>query len=150
MSAEYCECCGAKIVEYKHRLNRVLCRALEKLYAKGPGDWHLEQDLDLTHSEQDNFQKLRYFGLVEKSFDSDGLRIKGCWRITTKGRLFVEGSVWCYPAVWTWRGDPIRFEEEPVEITDILPPIQEAADYAAEAQPHDPIPEEKEDDESDQ
>lgn len=140
---EHCESCGAKIVEYKHGLNKLLASALLKVAALSKSRPVHLKEAHLTHSERDNFQKLRYFGLVAKSFSDDGLRIQGCWQLTPKGRLFVEGIGYCYPTVWTYRGDPVRFEGDPIEIVDLIDTsstsyqeIKLAQDYAAEAMPH--------------
>jgi len=134
MGAEVCPTCGAKVVEYKHNLNRLNVRALRALYRTMGGiAVHLNEDLRLTYNEQANFQKLRYFGLVEKAYDADGLRLGGRWSITNKGRLFVAGIGYCYPSVWTFRGEPIRFEGEPVEISDVVADVDEREDYVANA-----------------
>ena len=144
---EYCtgqfpEGCGAKVVEYQHQLNKPLIRALLVLYRAAGGSaqktLHLEQELHLNRSEDRNFPKLRYFDLVAKSFNADGLRIQGCWNLTETGVAFVKGDRWCYPRVWTWRGDPVEFEGEPVEISQVIDiPAWLAEDYAAHARPRD-------------
>lgn len=131
-----CDACGAKIVEYRQRLNQLHVEGLRALYAAGGKGVHIGKDLQLEFSEQSNFQKMRYFGLVEKAYTEDGLRQKGRWDITQKGRLFVEGIGYCYPVVWTYRGDPVRFEGEPIEINDVTGEVDESEDYAATALPH--------------
>ncbi|MFL5865251.1 MAG: hypothetical protein ACJ780_31540 [Solirubrobacteraceae bacterium] len=135
---EYCPTCGAKIVEYQHTLNMVMVNGLRALAQVGGGPAHLETDLNLNRSENRNFQKMRYYKLVEKSFTEDGLRIKGCWNITPKGRAFLAGTRWCYPTVVTWRGEATRFKGEPILIQQVGLKVDEAEDYAANAIPHDP------------
>ena len=45
---EICPCCGQKIVEYKHNLNKVLASGLYKLYKNGACKL---KELELTYSE---------------------------------------------------------------------------------------------------
>ena len=133
--------CKATTKDYQHQLNVVLVNGLSKLYryhlAHGWSPVNVRHDLDMTFSEWENFQKLRYFGLVEKSYDEDGKRIRANWKITDKGVRFVRNKGWCYPKVWTWRGDPIEFEGDPISIKEAFKEIWEAEDYAAGARPHD-------------
>lgn len=78
-----CPCCGQKIVTYKHKLNKVLVSGLNKLSKHG--GYSKLRDLDLTISEFNNFQKLQYFGLVQKYPNRE-------WGITESGKNFLEGN----------------------------------------------------------
>lgn len=133
---QFPEGCGAKVMEHRHRLNRVLASALRKISRAGIGPHHINEKFGMTHSELDNFQKLRYFGLIAKSYREDGTRMLGWWQITPKGRMFADGIGYCYPAVWTWRNEPVRFEGEPIEISDVSPDVDQLEDYSDVARPH--------------
>jgi len=45
---------------------------------------HLQKDMTLDKNQYNNFQKLRYFGLVAKIKDTPG-----CWLLTTRGSDFI-------------------------------------------------------------
>jgi len=79
-----CECCGAKVVTYTHRINKGLTIAMKRLYDAGRTE-HLE-NLRLTNSQRANFQKLKYWGLVKQSSERSGV-----WVLTDRGTNFIEG-----------------------------------------------------------
>lgn len=79
---EYCQCCGQKIVTYKHKLNKGLCSCLIKFLNIG-GEGKLK-DMNLTNNEFGNFQKLAYFGLVRREGTN--------WIMTEKGKRFILGE----------------------------------------------------------
>jgi len=132
---KYCNECGAKIVEYKHSFSAALAYGLHRLYLEGiPINI---KHLGLNRNQWDNFQKLRYWGLVEKSINEIGKRIGGCWSITQHGIDFIEGRVPIQKSVWTYRGDSLRFEGNTVFFIDIHDvSYRQRIDYSSEAQPH--------------
>lgn len=128
--------CGALAVEHKQKLNKVMVKGLVKVAEISMhGPVHLK-DAITDYSQRCNFQKMRWFGLVEKSHDADGKRLVGKWNITKKGRLFLGGVGYCYPIAWTWRGRTVRFEGEPIEITDVVHDVRLREDWAADARTH--------------
>lgn len=130
-----CEACGAKMVEYKHNINKPLLHGLTALFNAG-GESNLKH-LHLDRSQWDNFQKLRYWGLVEKFKDDKGNRIAGTWTITAKGRDFLFNRVSVQKSTWTYRGDFKRYDGEHIyakDIDDISYKIRE--EYASEAMAH--------------
>lgn len=133
--------CGATTVDYQERLNTLLVRCLAKFYRyelrHGPGATvNARHDLEMSFHEWENFPKLRYFRLIEKSFTEDGKRIAAHWHITDKGVRFMTMTGKCYPIVWTWRGEPIEFEGKPVDIKHTFPEVWTAEDYIRNARPH--------------
>jgi len=138
MRARKCECCDAKIVEYKHKFNKGLAIGLHRLAQRG-GCEHLKQ-LKLSYDQHSNFQKLRYWGLVKQALsDKTGKPKKGYWKLTTKGELFLNGLDSISSAVWTYRGNPVRFDGEPCVFNDfafIIEEYDELEDYADTAVPH--------------
>lgn len=138
--AELCPHCGAKMVEYRQRLNKVLVRGLVKAYKAGDRGTKAVHLVDVfpggpgtnDYSEHCNFQKLRYFGLVVPSGD------QGRWELTWKGRMFVQGRVWCYPIAVTYRGETVRFEGEAIAIDEVIHIIRLAPDWMDDAEPHNP------------
>jgi len=131
----FCETCGAKVVEYRHRFNRSLAKCLGELYL-ADGEAHLN-DLSLTFSEKNNFQKLRYWFVVEMVPNEDGRFHSGVWRLTPRGRDFVEGRTDVPEAVWTYRAQPVRYEGRAVSFVSAHDRgVDRAEDYWASAIPH--------------
>ena len=135
MTEKYCEHCGAKMVEYKHGLSKKLCRALAMVVTRSNSTEPQEiREMGLDYSHRCNFQKLRYWGLVEKIGDKDSKG--GLWRVTERGMAFVMGKISCPRFAWTYRGDVVRHEGEPINITDISGGWKYRIDYARESEPH--------------
>jgi hypothetical protein len=84
---EICPYCKRMMMVHRHTFSESLARILldvAKHY--GPGEpFHLQKDFPFwTHNQYNNFQKLRYWGLVEKHRDFVGKRAGGFWRLTEK------------------------------------------------------------------
>jgi len=135
-SAKQCACCGAKVVEYRHSFNQALAVGLWRLYTNGGGPINLK-DLGLTRNQWDNFQKLRYWGLVAKAHRDDGRRINGAWLVTPTGREFIEGGASIRSRVWTYRGKAVRFEGGHCFFRDTHDgQYEQGPDYAKTARSH--------------
>lgn len=129
-----CPECGASMMEHRHNLSRAMVEALRRLALREtPVNIKV---LGLTRNQWDNFQKLRYWGLVQKAY-ADGSRIGGTWGITPRGREFLAGVISVPAVVWTYRGEHIRDESRTIHVTELLPiNYKTRPEYAAEAQPH--------------
>lgn len=133
---KFCSECGAKTVEYKHSLNMGLVLGLYRLHKAG-GEKNLKE-LSLTHNQWANFQKLRYWGLVEQSKHENGLAMAGCWKITQRGTDFVKGVIKIPRSVWTYRSDAIRYDGDEIAARDYIPTeYDQRGDYWGGAMPHD-------------
>ena len=102
---EYCDCCGAPMRKYTHNLTPGLVTAFIKFVnavkEKGVNDVHLATEVELTHNEHANFQKLRLFGLVHHA---DKTNIKsGRWLITRRGGEFIRAETPVCKQVTTYR-----------------------------------------------
>ena len=90
-----CEMCGQTIAPRKESVGKGIIRSLYKMakYVKTTGfnKVHPEKDLELTTSEYNNFQKLRYHGLVAK-YKYEGEIEAGYWLITHKGYGFLNNN----------------------------------------------------------
>jgi hypothetical protein len=104
----FCKLCGAKTVEYSHNINKGLCNAIVKLYNAG-GMAQLS-NISLTKSEYCNFQKLKYWGLVDKITNIEKRGKGGEWMITKSGKDFVMGQCAIPEKAITYRGETIRHE----------------------------------------
>lgn len=121
------------MVEYRHTFSAALAEGLFRLYRAGEAI-NIKQ-LGLTRNQWDNFQKLRYWDLVEKARDADGARIGGYWRITPTGASFVRGLSMVRRVVWTYRGERVRFDGDSVYFAQVHVGYKKRPDYAREAQP---------------
>ena len=91
--------------------------------------------MNLTRNQWDNFQKLKYWNLVEQ-IEKDGKKKQGIWQITQDGRLFIEGKIKIRKKVWTYRGVVKEYDGEELMITDIVGRYyRKREDYADEAIP---------------
>lgn len=127
-----CPHCEAKMVEYKHTLNKNLSQILGHM-AGNEGRFILERDAGLfTHNQMANQQKLRYWGLIQSVE-----KHSGSWDLTSLGWRFVCGKVGVQKSVWTYRGDPVRFEGDTVYFKDLgWEPYDRMPDYVASERLH--------------
>ena len=102
-----CECCGSQITAYTHKLNQPLANALRQLvvfYERNGRACKLQKDLPLTINQYNNFQKLQYFKLVQ--------RTKKGYFPTRKGSAFVYGEIKVYDMVATFGSTILDYDHE--------------------------------------
>lgn len=130
-----CAECGAKMVKYRHSLNRGLVESLFKLWTKAKALEPIAlKSLNLTRTQWDNFQKLRYWGLVEQSY-AKGKRLRGFWQLTPFGAQFIELGIGVCHTVVTYRGDVVDFEGPIVTCNEKLTVVyKKQIDYARNAE----------------
>lgn len=103
---------------WKHRLTpglvNIFMKFVEAIKSKGINNVHLQDEVHLTKNEYNNFQKLRYFGLVAKGEKT------GNWVLTKRGLAFVRSeepvSLW----VGTFRNLIEERSEETVYINNFI------------------------------
>jgi hypothetical protein len=101
-------------LKHKHTLSDALVTGLARLRDAGGGPMNLKH-LQLTRNQWDNFQKLRYWDLVQQSFDpATGSRQSGVWEITPKGVKFLAGIIQQPKAVWTVHGETVEVSDEKI------------------------------------
>ena len=132
MAKKHCPYCDAPMVEYPHVLSKGLARCLYRLAQAGGGPIHLDE-LKLTYNQRCNFQKLRYWDLVEKS-DPENPK-GGRWNLTPLGWQFVKGEIEISRKVWSYRAKFSRFEGPTIRIQDVADGWKYRPDYAGEAEP---------------
>ena len=122
-----CPCCGRKITEYKHLMNANLTKDLKVLESVGGRATlkDLTSEGLLTYSEAANFQKLRYFGLVEKEGH--------IYAMTPKGKAFVNGTGPSPSYVTTVNANAVSFGPD-IVISEITTPYQPREDFEEQAQ----------------
>lgn len=114
-----CPNCGASMKSFHHALSSGLVSALIKaikfVQLTNKNQFHLQGDLkELTKNEYNNFQKLRFHGLVAKI---DGKA--GFWCITRRGGQFLRGEIALPDSVETFRNKIVSHAESLVHIRDL-------------------------------
>jgi hypothetical protein len=117
MSDHVCSHCGANVRAYKHRLNKGLIKGLLCLYNVEGGVSKIA-DLPLTKNEFNNFQKLGFWGLVEK--ETVGGERTCRWKLTKLGYDFILGRSLVPVWVETFRRARIGNSKEMVGISDLV------------------------------
>lgn len=140
-----CALCGAKTVEYRHGLNRLLVRALQiawRVSEAGAHQFKVSDNEAFSYSERCNFQKLRYWGFVRRAMNTQGEPKEGWWHLTDAGLDFLRGDATAPRYVRTLRGEVQRTipdGELVLEITiakvDPAWQIPRRADFAKGARP---------------
>ena len=123
------------MVEYHHVLARHMVIALRRLYNAGGGPINI-RELNLPWAMRDNFQKLRYFDLVTKSYSESGVRALGVWEATVKGREFITNRRLCEEGVWTYRGERQRYDGALVSVDQVVADYQQRPEWAIESKSH--------------
>jgi hypothetical protein len=124
-----CSHCGAPTVEFRHGLSRQLGEILCQIYRFGKP--FKVRDLCLNYSKASNFQKLRYWELVEHDAKTE------TWWLSKTGEDFVRCVTRLKKYAWTYRGEVVEHDGPEVLITDLVPDFNHRVDYARESRPHD-------------
>ena len=127
-----CPHCGASIREFRHALNNPLVHSLWVLSSRGGTDNIAK--MGLNSNQRNNFQKLKYWDLVEKTEGENGEHIAGVWSITPKGVSFLSGAIKVPIAVVTYRNRRVRYDGPRVSIKyEFTKKYQQAKDFAVKA-----------------
>jgi hypothetical protein len=95
---DVCSCCGGQVIEHTHHLAKGLVNTLievKKFVAENQKNKvHPIKDLKLGNFGYNNFQKLRYFGLMAHYTNPDTKKKEqGYWLLTRNGNSFVKGQL---------------------------------------------------------
>lgn len=124
-----CQCCGAKLVEYTHSFSKGLAQSL--FLMSGRRDGVNISSIIKSHTMLSNFQKLRYWGLVERvNKDSEK---GGDWRITELGQNFLDGKSVIFKKVTTYRANVRAFTGEQITFDKVSDGWLYRGDYKAQA-----------------
>lgn len=95
-----CPCCGQHVQLYDYKLFATSARALILLYRltkERPDEYfHISEyaEADRGKSRAPHFAELRFWGLISKQSNTDpAKKSSGYWKITTKGKEFVDGTI---------------------------------------------------------
>lgn len=120
-----CPCCEQYARIYKRKLNKTMVKALGRVYkATAPhrGFVHGPTILRGSGVFGGDLGKLAYFGLIEEEAGRrpDGGR-KGWWRVTNKGRAFIQGHIELPKYVHVYDGRVLGTSGDPLGIHDVAP-----------------------------
>lgn len=126
-----CPHCGAKMEKKKHVLSKGIVRALRVtiagVKAQDKNDIVFGDIPWESFNQRQNFQKLRYFGLVAHPKDANGNSIIGRWLITRRGGNFLRCEQAIPSFVVTYRNHVLERSESLVTIQDVEQ--DQAAEY---------------------
>lgn len=94
---------------------RTLVKIWTRVIEKDMNSIHLQKDMDLDKNAYNNFQKLRYFGLVAKDKKN-----RGYWLITRRGAQFLHGKQEVNLRLKIFRNHIAERSETLVNIFDVL------------------------------
>lgn len=126
-----CPCCGQWAQRYCRPITSSMAWALCHLYdyfKENPGEsWiHVERFFnskpEIPFAFRGDFAKLRYWGLIEMLDErrEDGSPRNGCWKITSRGIAFVEGTISIASHVYLYDGHALGFSDDHVTIRDAI------------------------------
>lgn len=121
-----CECpaCHQHVQLYKRKLNSGMACTLIYIYRE---DNHLSKWIQVKeflreqkYRNNHDWTLLRYWNLLEEKpkEENDDVRNSGCWRITEKGRDFVEGTITVAKHIYLYNGKKYK-PTATVELTTI-------------------------------
>jgi len=118
----HCPVCDRWGRVYSRRINKTMMKSLIWLHHSSPtdGPW---TDIPLTAPRwlvrSNQLPTLRWWGLVERRTNDD-LKKKhsGMWRVTTKGREFIAGTLRVPSMVFTYNGEPVGWSETQTAASD--------------------------------
>ena len=122
-----CPCCGQFVKLYNRPIHTSMAKDLIRLYhIHNNDDWnkyyHISKIRTRTAGGGD-FAKFLYWGLVkelEKDSNDASKRTSGYWKITDKGKQFVENRIKVEKHAIIYNSKLLKFSEDFVNIKDCL------------------------------
>ena len=124
-----CPSCGANLTGRYERISKGLAfnliefrkQALKSLKNTKVNKVHLAKDLNLSKNQYNNFQKLRYHGLIAHYFNKEKNEYEaGYWLLTRRGNSFAKNDISISRKVLVFRNKIRERSEEKVSLSDIL------------------------------
>lgn len=120
-----CPYCRANMKMYWQPLSKGLVKTLikfrQEVIKRNRNKIHIAQDMNFTKTEFNNFQKLRYHGLVTKWINPDTkIHDAGYWLLTRRGNLFAKNLISLPFKVQTYRNRIVDKSPELYYINDLL------------------------------
>lgn len=127
----FCPCCGQYAKRYKRKMYATPCLILVAYYKLGNVDsdfHHINEALQLVPQAKrmkvtGDSHKANYFDLLEQMPKPEEIthkRTSGFWRITHKGKLFVERKIKIPRYALVYNAEILGFEGEEIGIEEAL------------------------------
>lgn len=125
ISEKNCPCCGASMKMHWHRLSKGLANTLiefkKEILKRKINKIHIKDECRLSKTQFNNFQKLRYHGLVAKYKNPiTKAHEGGYWLLTRRGNLFLKNELAIPLKVQTFRNKIVDKTDELYLLKDIL------------------------------
>ena len=119
-----CEKCGSALIPRTERLSKglviTLIKFVEAIKLKGINEIHLQSEIELSKNEYNNFQKLRYHGLVHHAKLPSGDRKPGYWIMTLNGGRFLRNEIMISKDIVVMNNSIVDRGAETVKINDFF------------------------------
>ena len=124
-----CPYCSQYMKRYKRKLNSGMAYILIKVYKMIPdlnypgGYFHINDIVKKTgmNPNTSEFQKLRFWGFTEpKSMNKDDKKTRGFYKLTEKGKNFVENRIEVPRHIFLYNGEFLGFSDEKTNIKKAL------------------------------
>ena len=134
---KFCECCGQKIMRNRQSFSAgmatILLKSAEHFMVGTP--FHLQNDIDFTHNEYTNFQKLKFWGLAEKYYNTLGMRVGGKWFLTIRALKLIRGEEKVESWLETFNNKVVARSPEMIGLADCIGTYTLPTEYAKEQRP---------------
>ena len=116
-----CPCCGQYVKMYRYSIAGVAAACLIRLYGSPEGAFVPVNSIARGHGVGGHWARLRRWGLIEEAINEDTKkRTSGLWRITARGREFVDNKILVPKYVLIYNGTVFGFEGGMVSIRGCL------------------------------
>ena len=120
---EFCPQCGSTLKKRRESVTPLildnLVKMREAVFRKGENNIMPSKELDLTKSQYNNFQKLRYHALIAKVINNN-IWEEGHWLITHRGAEFLNGRMRIPKSVWIYKNKIVAKSEDMIGVEDVL------------------------------
>ena len=110
--ASECPCCRQTVKKYPRTITAVMAAQLIQMYRANGSPVHYKDLRDKKGGDAD-YAKLRHWGLAEE-------HLVGYWRITDRGRVFVEGMLMVPRKAFIFDNKVRGFSTDTMSIWDAL------------------------------
>lgn len=119
----HCNACGQFVKLYRRQIYATIARALITVYKSyGENSFHINDVIDPVANARGDFQKIRFWGLVENVPDETPTLKKssGRWKLTPKGIAFILSDTTIPKYVYLYDGQVKGFGGSEVTIRQCL------------------------------
>ena len=108
-----CPCCGKLMRSYAKTLDKRLVGLLKEIVEYGKPTFNARNVFGEDHLKLTDFQKLGYWGFIERT-ESNGV-----WGVKLKAKQFLKGSVTVPKRLWIFNKEVIEEEDIYVHIDNL-------------------------------